>query len=290
MAGEEWRARLLGGGVSNVVLLAESPARRLVFKQALGQLRVEEVWLADRVRIHREAASMRALAPLLPPGAVPHVVFEDRDNFIYAMEAAPLEAEDWKTRLLRGERDPRIARAAAQILVALAEKTADGPRWREEFGDQHCFEQLRLDPYYRFTASRHSDLRNAFEEATALARRPLAMVHGDFSPKNLLVSPDGAVTLIDFEVIHFGDPAFDAAFLLNHLLLKGAREMGLVCARELAGFETAAVIRHLGCLHLARVDGKSPAEYLSKTRRAEVRAAARDMIAHPPKSIEEIFV
>ena len=74
------------------------------------------------------------------------------------------------------------------------------------------------------------------------------------------------------------------------LLLKGARELGRVCARELAGFETAAVIRHLGCLHLARVDGKSPAEYLTEAQRVQVRAAAREMIAHPPKTIEEVFV
>src|SRR6185436_18208555 len=125
-----------------------------------------------------------------------------------------------------------------------------GERWRAEFGDQHCFDQLRLDPYYRFTASRHPDLRDAFEEAIALARRPLAMVHGDFSPKNLLVGNDGSVLLIDFEVVHYGDPAFDAAFLLNHLLLKQARTLGLTVANELREFETAAVIRHLGCLHL----------------------------------------
>ena len=287
LAAETWRVRLLGGGVSNVVLLAESAERRLVFKQALGRLRVEEEWLADRARAHREAAAIRALAPFLPAGSVPRVVFEDRDNFIYAMEAAPASAEDWKTRLMRGERDENAARQTMRILRALGQR---GVGWSEEFGDQTCFDQLRLDPYYRFTAARHPDLREAFEEAIALARRPLAMVHGDFSPKNMLVDGGGRVMLIDFEVVHYGDPAFDAAFLLNHLLLKDARELGRVCARELEGFETAAVIRHLGCLHLARVDGKSPAEYLTETQRVRVRGAARELIANPPKTIEEIFV
>ena len=270
-----------------MVLLAETAGRRWVFKQALGRLRVAEEWLADPARAHREAASIRALTPFLPAGAAPRVMFEDRENFIYAMEAAPVDAEDWKTRLMRGERDENVARRAARILAALGKS---GDRWREEFGDQTCFDQLRLDPYYRFTAARHPDLRSAFEEAIALARRPLAMVHGDFSPKNLLVDSDSHVILIDFEVIHYGDPAFDAAFLLNHLLLKGARELGRVCARELRGFDAAAVIRHLGCLHLARVDGKSPAEYLTEAGRVRVRAAAREMILHPPKTLEEIFV
>jgi hypothetical protein len=66
--------------------------------------------------------------------------------------------------------------------------------------------------------------------------------------------------------------------------------LGLVVAKELQEFETAAVIRHLGCLHLARVDGKSPAEYLTEAQRVRVRAAAREMILHPPKTLEEIFV
>lgn len=296
LAGEAWRARLLGGGVSNTVMLAEGAqsGRRLVFKQALGQLRVKEVWLADQARIHREAASIRALAPLLPTGAVPTVAFEDRANFIYAMEAAPAGSDDWKTRLMRGEASEAVARQAAAILNALARGTMDAPQWREEFGDQHCFDQLRLDPYYRFTAARHPDLRGAFEEAIALARRPRAMVHGDFSPKNLLVSPAGAVTLIDLEVVHYGDPAFDAAFLLNHLLLKaahglpGARELGRVCARELAWLEPDST-RHLGCLHLARVDGKSPAEYLTEGERERVRRSAREMILRPPSAIAELF-
>jgi aminoglycoside phosphotransferase (APT) family kinase protein len=253
-----------------------------VFKQALGRLRVAEEWLADPARIHREAAAIRAL-----PRSAPRVVFEDRENYIYAMEAAPQDAEDWKTRLLRGERDEEVTREVARILVELGQR---GPRWQQEFGDQHSFDQLRLDPYYRFTAARHPDLRFAFDEAIALAQRPLAMVHGDFSPKNLLVDGGGRVTLIDFEVIHYGDPAFDAAFLLNHLLLKGALGLGQVFAGELRGFETAAVIRHLGCLHLARVDGKSPAEYLTQEQQAAARTRAREIILNPPKTIEEIFV
>lgn len=264
------------------MLLAESDRRRLVFKQSLERLRVEEEWLADRSRIYREAAAMQAL-----PDIAPRVVFEDHGNFIYAMEAAPAGADDWKTRLLRGERDEQVARRVAHILLALG-KT--GPRWHEEFGDQHCFDQLRLDPYYRFTATRHPDLREAFEHAIALARRPLALVHGDFSPKNLLVAPDGSTMLIDFEVVHYGDPAFDTAFLLNHLLLKGAHSLARIVVAELPRLETAAVIHHLGCLHLARVDGKSPAEYLTEPQRIAARERARHIILHPPKTLEEIFV
>ena len=308
LAGESWTAQLLAGGVSNNVILAESTTRRLVFKQALGQLRVKEEWLADRSRIHREASSLRALAPLLPKGAVPVVVYQDRESFIYAMEAAPPDAIDWKTRIIQyGECSEETVRQVAAILATLIRSTLSSSmqsqsRWRDEFGDQTCFDQLRLDSYYRFTASRHPDLAAAFEEAIALARTPRAMTHGDFSPKNILVPADGQAMLIDFEAVHFGDPGFDAGFLLNHFLLKaahgitGAKEMGRLFWRELSTAlpgETwlePSTIRHLGCLHLARVDGKSPAEYLTSDEQQRVRAAAVAMITDPPKTIEELFV
>src|SRR5262249_57492901 len=79
----------LGGGVSNTVLLVESGARRFVLKQALGKLRVEQEWLADRERIFRESAALRELSGRLPAGSLPEVLFEDRENFAFAMSAAP---------------------------------------------------------------------------------------------------------------------------------------------------------------------------------------------------------
>lgn len=293
--GGDWTVTPLGGGVSNSVFLAEGGGRRWVLKQSLEKLRVEEDWFAVRERIHRECAALRALEPVLPPGSVPSVVFEDRPSCIYAMEAAPASACDWKALLLSGDVRPAVASTTGKMLAAMAAVSRAGGSWREDFGSQTCFDQLRLDPYYRFTAARHPDLAAAFDAAIAAARRPLALVHGDFSPKNLLVW-DGSVTLIDLEVVHFGDPAFDAAFLLNHLLLKAAhrpgwRESYLEAARAFwtevrNSVEEPATILHLGCLHLARVDGKSPAEYLDTETRVRVREAARNWIMRRPASIE----
>ncbi|MEZ5401499.1 MAG: phosphotransferase [Bryobacteraceae bacterium] len=287
-----WSVRELGGGVSNIVLLAESPAMRLVVKQSLGQLRVEEEWLADRERIFRECDALRLLAPHLPPASLPAVVFEDRENFVFAMEAAPAAARDWKSHLLAGRCDPSVAAHAGRIFAALARAPET-----EAFAGQHCFDQLRLDPYYRFTAARHPDLREWFHSRIAACRDGRGLVHGDFSPKNMLTGHGGnAILLIDFEVIHAGDPAFDAAFLLNHLLLKMRHGIAACRGLALAFWEKAraavderSTIAHLGCLHLARVDGKSPAEYLTASEREETRRAARTLIAHPPESIEEIF-
>src|SRR5579883_938913 len=285
----------LGGGVSNTVLLIETPARRFVLKQSLGKLRVEQDWFSDRGRIFRESGVLRGLAPLLPAGSLPEVLFEDRENCLFAMSAAPPEAQSWKSLLLAGQVDPEIAAVIGRMLGTLVYASWRSPDWEQAYGDQTVFDQLRLDPYYRSTALRHPELAPRFaaliEES---GRRRVSLVHGDWSPKNFLVSP-GSVMAIDFEVIHFGDPSFDAAFLLNHLLLKSFyrpqrrphyREAAVQFWRALQQpdwFESAT-IEHLGGLLLARIDGKSPAEYIREPELKErIRHFARELIVHPPR-------
>src|SRR6266545_2572471 len=89
----------LGGGVSNTVLLVEAGGSRSVLKQSLARLRVEQDWFSDRDRIFREVAALRLLAGCLPPGSVPEVLFEDRDNCLFSMSAAPADAVTWKAQL-----------------------------------------------------------------------------------------------------------------------------------------------------------------------------------------------
>ena len=294
----------LGGGVSNTVLLIEGCG--LVLKQSLGKLRVEQDWFSDRRRIYREAAALRALAPHLPPGSLPEVLFEDRENCLFAMTAAPAGARPWKSLLLEGEVHLETAAAIAGMLASIISASRRSGEWEQTFGDQTVFDELRLDPYYRSTAVRHPDLAPHFDRLICRCREHrYSLVHGDWSPKNFLVSGTG-VTAIYFEVIHYGDPAFDAAFLLNHLLLKSFyrpdcapryREAAQVFWATLtaalgpdAGWLEAATIEHLGGLLLARIDGKSPAEYIrSEELRERIRAHARRLILDPPDRIAEVF-
>ena len=79
------------------------------------------------------------------------------------------------------------------------------------FGDRTFFETLRVEPYYRYTASQVPESA-AFYAALiddTYARQD-TIVHGDFSPKNVLVH-DGRLVLLDHEVIHFGDPGSTSA-------------------------------------------------------------------------------
>ena len=294
--------RELGGGVSNAVILANTAAHGpIVLKQSLGKLRVEQDWFSDRERIHRECDAIRMLGPLLPAGAVPEIVFEDRDNCIYAMTAAPSAARPWKSIVMQERAaDPRTVAHAAALLGRMIGVTRGSTDFAERFADRTVFDQLRLDPYYLSTAARHPDLRAFFDELIAeTLERQYSLVHGDWSPKNLLVSPSG-VTAIDFEVVHYGDPAFDIAFLINHLLLKSLLlerpVIGAAAADFFRAMQTSiaepwldrAVLRHLGALMLARVDGKSPAEYIYGTAlEPRVRDIARGLILRPPVSVAD---
>ncbi|MFN0104071.1 MAG: phosphotransferase family protein [Bryobacteraceae bacterium] len=293
----------LGGGVSNTVLLATGPAGRIVCKQALEKLRVEADWRSRPERTLREADAMQAVAPLLPPGAVPRVLFIDRANCIYTMDAAPVGATDWKTALLRGQADPAPAAAAGRILGAIIRATWQHPAWEAQFNDQTVFDELRLDPYYRFTAARHPDCASHFNALIQSCRtRRASLVHGDWSPKNLLV-PNSGVMAIDFEVVHFGDPCFDTGFLLCHLLMKSIHLPAHATAfqRCAAAFWEALDLEreidwiwdgttaHLAGLLLARADGKSPAEYLTALERDQLRRLAKILIKTPANSLTDLW-
>jgi 5-methylthioribose kinase len=297
--------RQLAGGVSNTVLLVEHPCGRFVLKQSLPKLRVQQDWLSDRERIVKEASSLSLLYRHLPQGSVPEILFSDPDNYAYAMTAAPPEAETWKAELLRGTMRPDVAAKIGSILAGIIRSSWDSAAMREQYGELRVFDQLRLDPYYRTTAARHPEFAWYFEKLVSeYPRRARCLVHGDWSPKNFLVT-DCAVMAIDFEAIHYGDPAFDAAFFLNHLLLKSfylpdhAPELAEAAVRfwtalnenslKYPDFEKMT-LTHLPALLLARVDGKSPAEYITRPDMKEtIREFARSMMRRRPRSVAAVW-
>lgn len=302
---EQGRFTSLGGGVSNHVILAELHDQRLVIKQSLARLRVKEEWLSERDRIFREAAAMRWLGPRTEGGRVPQVIIEDRENYTIAMEAAPETAVMWKTRLFDGLMEPGDARDAGTLLGSMVAVSHGHAEAKALFGDQTVFDQLRIDPYYRTTASRHPAHAAYFAELMAeSSSRRFSLTHGDWSPKNLLTD-DHEMWVIDWEVIHYGDPAFDVAFLVNHLYLKSLvlptrrAELHALADTFLAAFETSrppaatwvveAAARHLPALLLARVDGKSPAEYLKEPGRLEARRVALQAMERRLRHPLEIF-
>lgn len=294
----------LGGGVSNLVLWIEGAGLRWVAKQSLEKLAVQDDWRADRKRIFREAEAIQFFAEKLDRDRVPKVLHVDQMNYFFIMTAAPAGSTVWKQRLLEGCVEMEVARQAGKLLGKMINASRSDSTASVIFEDRSVFDQLRLDAYYRTTAQRHPEAQRVLErliEETWEVRA--ALVHGDYSPKNMLVCKE-EIFLIDFECVHWGDPAFDAAFLLNHLLLKAfhqprfhgayfgaAREFWASLTAEirvldLPNFEPRT-LQHLGGLMLARIDGKSPVEYIrDEETRNRVRKTAKRLLFEAPDQLE----
>jgi 5-methylthioribose kinase len=262
---------------------------------------VADDWPFDRARIVNEHRALAYLAGLLPPGSVPAVRFTDDDAFAFGMDAAPPGGVLWKTALLRGDIDLATARRAGTLLGLVHRGSAADPWARQAFADQGVLVQGRVDPYHRTTAARHPEVAALIEaEVERLLATRRALVLGDYAPKNAFAYPD-RLLILDLEVAHWGDPAFDVAFCLNHLCLKAvhrpvdavryaAAARAFVEAYAPDAATEAATVRELGCLLLARVDGKSPAEYLTgEEERARVRALAVDVLRSDETRIEPVL-
>ena len=272
-----WHA--LTGGVSSEIWRVDLPRRTLCVKRALPKLKVASNWEAPVSRSGYEWKWLCFVAEHLPHVA-PRPLAHDETAGLFAMSFLPPEQYPvWKAQLLRGVVDPAVAARVGSALGQLHEISAKHPHLAESFDSLDNFYALRLDPYLLTVAARYPKLaqrlRDLVERTASISS---ALVHGDVSPKNILVGAEGPV-LLDAECAWYGDPAFDLAFCLNHLLLKMLVQPQCIAAlkasfeqlaeayfRE-ASFEPRPYLEGraaglLPALLLARIDGKSPVEYL----------------------------
>lgn len=305
--GERIEIASLSGGVSCDVYRVDIADRApMVVKRALPKLRVSADWRAPPARSEAEVAWIELVSGLNPQW-VPKILGVDRERHLFAMEYLPPERYPiWKAELAAGRIDVGFAASVGAALSQIHTATAGRADIAQLFANEEQFRALRLDPYLLFTAERHPELSPAMRDvADGIARSRIALMQGDISPKNILCGPDGPVFL-DAETACYGDPAFDLAFCLNHFLLKSvwhpewrdryAQSFRAVHQAYRSGvkWENAEVLgrrtaRLLPMLFLARVDGKSPVEYLTReTDKSFVRTNARAMIDHPPNSLDEL--
>jgi 5-methylthioribose kinase len=303
---EPVRLRKLLGGVSNrTIQVTWREGCAWVLKQALAKLRVKEDWFSSPERIHVEAKALRWLNRLAPSGTTPTFVFEDLPNHLLAMEAIPEEHENWKSILLSGRIVLDHFEQFGFLLGTIHRRSSEsGLDLRKAFADTAYFESLRLEPYYDYTASKApAGFLTSLRHETL--RHKLSLVHGDFSPKNALIYQDQLIVL-DFEVVHFGDPAFDVGFALTHFLSKanhlptkramlgGAAELfWRIYFKEVAPLrwnqlEHRAVRHTLACL-LARTLGKSPLEYLTSHEARRQSEVVVGLMAQPPVYLGDLI-
>jgi aminoglycoside phosphotransferase (APT) family kinase protein len=296
----------LEGGVSSDIWRVDLAQRSICIKRALPRLKVAQAWTAPIERNRYEWAWMEFAAAYCP-GCVPEPIASDPVHGIFAMAYLdPGRYPVWKRRLLDGVAEPGVAAGVATTIARIHSASAGDPDVAQRFATDPIFHAIRLEPYLLATALRHPRLAaalHALARRTAQTRR--ALVHGDVSPKNILLGPRGPI-LLDAECAWYGDPAFDAAFCLNHFLLKciarpASRDDYLACFEAFAHayftgltWEPRAAIELriaslLPALLLARIDGKSPVEYIRHERdRQRVRDAACPLIERAPQRLADV--
>lgn len=296
----------LAGGVSSDIYRADLPSGVICVKRALARLKVAADWRVPVERNRCEVEWLRVAGGIVPR-AVPAILGVDSTAGAFAMAWLPPERFPvWKDLLAQGSATTTMAVRVGDTLGRLHAATADRPELSERFANDALFHALRLEPYLVTAAGKHPDLAPrllALVATTADTRRVL--VHGDFSPKNILIGPEGPV-IVDAECAVYGDPAFDLGFVLNHLLLKGVwhpsrRDDYATMFRALvAAYRThvtweawaaldARTAALLPGLLLARVDGKSPVEYISDDiDRDAIRSFARARIENPMDTLEHL--
>lgn len=299
LAGDGWLTGtpLAGGVSSDIWRIDTSPP--ICAKRALPKLRVAADWRAPIERNSYEARWMQ-VANDAAPGSAPRVLGQHAGLGILAMEyLPPADHALWKEQLRDGLVDAQFARAVGAVLARIHAYSAARPELAALFATDSIFFDIRLEPYLLATGQRHPDLADVLAGLVATTQsQRRALVHGDVSPKNILVGPRGPV-LLDAECAWWGDPAFDVAFCLNHLLLKCLWNTDATTG-YLAAFDALAEAYLQGVdwepradveqraaallpgLFLARVDGKSPVEYVTEEwQRNCVRDAARQLLQSP---------
>jgi aminoglycoside phosphotransferase (APT) family kinase protein len=307
-ADEDVSAEELPGGVSNDVVVVRAGESAYVVKRALPRLRVAEVWEASAERSFTEAAALRWAATIAPE-AVPDVVAIDRSRHAIVIELAPDTYANWKQTLLTGVVRPAVGGRLGALLAAWHVASAADAALLDHFDDQEAFGQLRVTPFYRVAAERNPEAAPAITELVERMRRTrTVLVHGDFSPKNILVDAESGDDLwvIDWEVTHAGDPTFDVAFLLHHLVCKAvalprvrsdllATAIAFLDAYEagtrdvLGPPDHSYLMGHVAALVLARVDGKSPVDYLAETQRHGARSLALSALSKAPADLAGLW-
>lgn len=301
--------RSLSGGVSNkTLLLTRSNGESWVIKQALSKLRVQSDWFSNPARIHVEANGLRHLPRVAPEGTITPLIFEDDAQSLLAMAAVPQPHQNWKQRLLDGQVEPHYFWQFAEIIGSIhRESTKSRAEFSSLFASKEHFQTLRLEPYYEHTATVVPEVAPFLNEVVqSTLRRSNALVHGDASPKNVLIH-NGRLVLLDHEVLHFGDPAFDIGFGLTHILSKALHlpknrrqfeeaarlfwEAYRAQVQEMPWFTdlTERAAKHTLASLLARVCGRSPLEYLGQQERLIQKKVVIEMIGEDHSRLDDVI-
>lgn len=294
----------LTGGVSCEIFLIEDGDEHFVAKRALSQLKVAEEWLADPSRNKYEQRYLKYVGEKHPDW-VPTIRNSFEEENLFIMEFFPECFRDWKKYLLAGEINPQVASnigAALGTIHAMSWNDDSAKTW---FDSDNNFHELRLSPYFEFMRAKHPQIESRLDALIdTIQTTKLCLVHGDFSPKNILVA-DTEIKIVDCEVAWYGDPSFDIGFLVHHLLLKylhfDNEQFIQLASAFVDGYQHALgadkltqisqphTVETTLMLMLARIDGKSPVEYLTEIQREAIRTKVFSLLNQDIASLDQLL-
>lgn len=295
---------VLTGGVSCVVLAVKSAEREIVVKQALPELKTKAKWVADQRRAIVEAEAMRVYQSITPD-SVPELIDCDEAKFTLTMSRLPNTCTNWKQDMLEGRIHPEMGEKLGKILAQWHNATAVDAAIKAKFMEGELFEQLRVSPFYRAVAAKNPNLQVVINSLIGeITKEKIALVHGDFSPKNILATSDNSPIVLDFEVAHTGNPVFDLAFVSAHLLCKTIRTSNIAEKEALIATATnflnsyrqssnlaiaESLPLHVALIALARVEGVSPVNYLDESAQRQLVAITKSALLDSTMTFEQLF-
>ncbi len=295
---------VLTGGVSCVVLAVQNDQVDLVVKQALPELKTKAKWVADQRRAIVEADAMQIYYSITP-ASVPELIDLDPDNFTLTMSRLPHTCTNWKQDMLEGRIHPEMGEKLGKILAQWHNATAVDAAIKAKFMEGELFEQLRVSPFYRAVAAKNPNLQVVINSLIGeITKEKIALVHGDFSPKNILATSDNSPIVLDFEVAHTGNPVFDLAFVSAHLLCKTIRTSNIAEKEALIATATNflnsyrqssnlaiadSLPLHVALIALARVEGVSPVNYLDESAQRQLVAITKSALLDSTMAFEQLF-
>jgi 5-methylthioribose kinase len=294
----------LDGGVSSDVYFVQDDQKKLVVKSALAQLKTEATWLAD---ISRSVAEVEALKlhHTITPTHLPEVIaFLENKLVITAADESWVDLRKYllETQEINPEWFIDLVTDLARTLANWHNQTQDLINLPKIFDNKERLKQLRTHPFHHYCAQLRPDLSEILLAlADNLETNSNCLVHGDFSPKNVLASTEESnkYWVIDAEVAHLGLAVFDQTYFLTHLLLKAThkpsqRDLFLRAAKAFneTYFELVAPElktdnwqNYLGAILLARVIGKSPATYLTQKEKTVAEQIAKFLLTSQTSNI-----
>jgi 5-methylthioribose kinase len=293
----------LSGGVSCDICLVQDGTESFVVKQALAKLKVKQDWFADTNRNMYEQRYLKYINDIVPAYA-PKVIASFENDNLFVMEYLGNDYSDWKQCLLKEEFDDNAAKLIGHALGLIHKNSWHDPLAAEQFDSSENFKQLRISPYFETLVDIYPEHSSAIKTlCEKILHNKHCLVHGDFSPKNILVK-QGNIKIIDCEVAWYGDPSFDIAFMLHHLFIKhihfnndallALSETFFNAYKTSLGDELFEKIsfEHLAqttlLLMIARIDSKSPVEYLTEETRCKVRNIALTLFNKKITSYDEL--